>query len=387
MNPPTDRHIRFTGLRKGKVEARQDPLGQGRLKVRVEGIHGKDVPVQHLPWALPKSPAYRGGGFWCIPPLGSGVWTEFEASGDHEYLVWSGGLWSEDDVEGLSQPVPMDWFGSEVPHDRGSPLKPDPTKSDPSLAPNVFHFTSPLKKALWLDDRKHRECLIMTDQKGSNLFLNSEVGGWTLEARAGIQGGNENLARGLTLLSDAPNDKRAWQFFSPDGWLVGQDDVAKSFYVQSPGGYVLSVSEERGKVEVQTPSGVRMTVDDAGAITASTPGGRFIEVSDVTSRTVLKDDGSYVVLTAEEVDVFSAGKLRLRAAQDVEIASGGKVSVDGMSGVYWQSAEAIDTTPADVALAEPSAIPVATKLPLAYQYSCYADPVKSGGSTATPTGS
>lgn len=38
----------------GVVEDPNDPRKEGRCKVRVFGIHGKDIPTEHLPWAYPK---------------------------------------------------------------------------------------------------------------------------------------------------------------------------------------------------------------------------------------------------------------------------------------------------------------------------------------------
>ena len=38
----------------GVVEDPNDPRKEGRCRVRVFGIHGKDIPTEHLPWAYPK---------------------------------------------------------------------------------------------------------------------------------------------------------------------------------------------------------------------------------------------------------------------------------------------------------------------------------------------
>lgn len=385
MNPKPiqDRHLRFSGLRKGRVEARQDPLKQGRLKVRVEGVHGEQVAVQHLPWALPKMPAWRGGGLWAVPPLNSTVWIEFESTGDQEYPVWSGGLWSQDDVIEIENPLRMAWFGSENTHAKGGILQPDPVKSDPRNSPNSFWFTSPLQKTLWMDDRKDRECVFLSDQIGNSLFVNTENGVATIGVVKGLQG-DEDKPRGLTFASDVTNELQAWQFFSDDGWLVGQDDLKKDWYVHSPSGFILSVSEERGMVEIETPSGVRLSVRETGVIDGKTPGGLVFELSDPDQRVLLKNNESVCLISPTDVEFYCPGNFRVSAGAEIKFISGTDIKLDALGTVQWQTNPGV-ITPPDITIQESTPIEEKEKLPASYEFSAYRDPVKSGGSESTPT--
>src|SRR6188474_3499616 len=80
---------RVYGLHRGTVMDNLDPQSMGRVKAFVPEV------LQGIPtgWATPCAPV--GGiksGFFNVPPIGSGVWIEFEA-GDVSRPVWVGGYW------------------------------------------------------------------------------------------------------------------------------------------------------------------------------------------------------------------------------------------------------------------------------------------------------
>jgi uncharacterized protein involved in type VI secretion and phage assembly len=80
---------RFYGKYRGQVVANIDPLQKGRLLVQVVDVLG-DLPST---WAMPCVPvAGIQAGMYAVPPVGSGVWVEFE-QGDPDYPIWVGGFW------------------------------------------------------------------------------------------------------------------------------------------------------------------------------------------------------------------------------------------------------------------------------------------------------
>jgi len=85
---------RFYGKHRGIVMNNQDPLQLGRLQATVPDVLG-ELPSG---WALPCAP-YGGTqcGFFAIPPIGAGVWIEFEA-GDPSRPIWSGTWWATGEV-------------------------------------------------------------------------------------------------------------------------------------------------------------------------------------------------------------------------------------------------------------------------------------------------
>lgn len=85
---------RFYGKYRGLVLINIDPQNRGRLKASVPEVLG-EVPSS---WALPCVPyAGTGSGFFAVPPVGAGVWIEFEA-GDVSRPIWSGAWWATGEV-------------------------------------------------------------------------------------------------------------------------------------------------------------------------------------------------------------------------------------------------------------------------------------------------
>jgi hypothetical protein len=81
---------RLFGKHRGLVSANDDPLKQGRIRARVPEVL-QDVESG---WALPAAPyAGDGVGVFTIPPVGAGVWIEFEA-GDVSRPIWTGCWWA-----------------------------------------------------------------------------------------------------------------------------------------------------------------------------------------------------------------------------------------------------------------------------------------------------
>jgi hypothetical protein len=78
------------GKYRGVVTDNSDPLMLGRIVAVCPAI--SDGP---LTWALPCVP--WGGpqtGMFIVPPVGAGVWIEFE-QGDIDYPIWAGCFWSD----------------------------------------------------------------------------------------------------------------------------------------------------------------------------------------------------------------------------------------------------------------------------------------------------
>jgi hypothetical protein len=137
---------RHYGKYRGLVSDNQDPSAIGRLKAQVPEVYGIDVVS---PWATPCAPyAGPGVGLHAIPPVGGGVWIEFEA-GDPSRPIWSGGWWGTSDL-------PADFNGSAA----APPLK--ILRSDEGLM-------------VVLDDGA--KTLTLSDATGSNLLTIDVSGG------------------------------------------------------------------------------------------------------------------------------------------------------------------------------------------------------------------
>ena len=93
---------RFYGKYRGTVVNNLDPTSTGRLQALVPEVLG-EVPSG---WALPCAPfTGTGAGLYAVPPVGAGVWIEFEA-GDASRPIWTGGWWAAGEVPLDEQATP-----------------------------------------------------------------------------------------------------------------------------------------------------------------------------------------------------------------------------------------------------------------------------------------
>jgi uncharacterized protein involved in type VI secretion and phage assembly len=80
---------RFYGKYRGVVVNNADPKQIGRVQATVSDVVG----LTPTTWAMPCVPlAGLQMGLFGVPPIGAGVWVEFE-QGDPDYPIWSGCWW------------------------------------------------------------------------------------------------------------------------------------------------------------------------------------------------------------------------------------------------------------------------------------------------------
>jgi len=81
---------RFYGKYRGLVVDNNDPLMRGRLKAMVPVVLG-EMPSGYAEPCVP----YAGttSGLYAVPPIGAGVWIEFEG-GDPSRPIWTGCWWA-----------------------------------------------------------------------------------------------------------------------------------------------------------------------------------------------------------------------------------------------------------------------------------------------------
>jgi uncharacterized protein involved in type VI secretion and phage assembly len=143
--------VRHYGKYRGTVTDVQDPRNQGRLRAKVPEILG-DVATG---WAMPCVP-YGGDkvGVYAVPPVGAGVWLEFEA-GEVSRPIWTGCWWP-------SNKLPTDEAGTAATTD-------------------VKIFRS--EKGLLLALHDDSEIIALSDANGSNI-LKIEVQSGTVTIKA-----------------------------------------------------------------------------------------------------------------------------------------------------------------------------------------------------------
>ena len=95
---------RFFGKYRGTVVNNIDPLQIGRIQAIVPDVSN----VMLSSWAMPCVPV--GGlqtGMFAVPPIGAGVWIEFE-QGDPDDPIWVGSFWgTAAEVPALARLAPL----------------------------------------------------------------------------------------------------------------------------------------------------------------------------------------------------------------------------------------------------------------------------------------
>lgn len=94
---------KFYGKYRGTVVNNVDPQQIGRIQAIVPDVSN----VMLSSWAMPCVPvAGIQTGMFAVPPIGAGVWVEFE-QGDPDYPIWTGCFWgTAAEVPALARTVP-----------------------------------------------------------------------------------------------------------------------------------------------------------------------------------------------------------------------------------------------------------------------------------------
>lgn len=92
---------RHYGKYRGQVADNVDAAERGRVQVSVPALLG-----DQLVWAMPCVPyAGNGVGWFALPPVGAGVWVEFEG-GDLDYPIWTGCFWADGEISPATDAAP-----------------------------------------------------------------------------------------------------------------------------------------------------------------------------------------------------------------------------------------------------------------------------------------
>jgi uncharacterized protein involved in type VI secretion and phage assembly len=109
---------RYLGKFRGTVLNNVDPMNQGRIMAIVPDVS----TVAPTSWAMPCVPmAGIQTGIIAVPPIGGGVWIEFE-QGDPDYPIWVGGFFgSAAEIPALSllSPPPVPSITMQTPLQNG----------------------------------------------------------------------------------------------------------------------------------------------------------------------------------------------------------------------------------------------------------------------------
>jgi uncharacterized protein involved in type VI secretion and phage assembly len=133
---------RYHGKFRGMVVNNVDPERRGRIQATVSDVSG----ILPTTWIMPCAPlSGQGMGTFFVPPIGTGVWIEFE-QGDPDFPIYTGGFWGE---------------GSELPSEayEGS-----------LLSPNIVVKTM-LQNSLVLSDLPGTGGIVLKSRSGAKIEI------------------------------------------------------------------------------------------------------------------------------------------------------------------------------------------------------------------------
>lgn len=120
----------FYGKYRGIASDVTDPYRMGRIKARIPAL----LEDFETGWATPCAPyGGTGSGFFAIPPIGAGVWIEFEA-GDISRPIWAGCYWAQGEAPMAPPASPPDPFTKVWRSDLGLTISLDDKKQTLTLS-------------------------------------------------------------------------------------------------------------------------------------------------------------------------------------------------------------------------------------------------------------
>jgi len=106
-----DAATRYYGKYRATVVNNIDPMHKGRIQVQAPDVYSMTPSTLAMP-CVPL--AGMQSVFFTVPPIGAGVWIEFE-QGDADYPIWVGGFWGDAaEIPALSNTVPPGLFGVTI---------------------------------------------------------------------------------------------------------------------------------------------------------------------------------------------------------------------------------------------------------------------------------
>lgn len=195
-NLPLKNPGKLTGMYRAVVEDNQDPMGLGRVRIRLPMLHGfkgEGVPTESLPWATTcgSSNGY-GYGSYMVPEVGETVLTLFEDENPYKPICM-GSVYGTGSKYGKT-------YGTDAEDD-------EKWDSDPKVneRPDEAKRMTPSKKILYksptgaeisIDEKKGAESVTITDALGQGITINTNM---STDKRKGKKAQKDSEGTGVTL--------------------------------------------------------------------------------------------------------------------------------------------------------------------------------------------
>ena len=173
-NKQVQEKFKREGFYRAQVVSNVDPMGIGRVKIRIPSLHGVNskqvgyVEDSMLPYAFPGiiQGAGSGEGQYLLPSVGHTVWVSFEAG--TENFIYFGGLYSKASTNGK-----YIYKGRTV--NNGNPILTTsddlPTNYDPDK--HVL-YRSTFGDIVYIDDRRIDGSIVIENRTGNKIQFNDK---------------------------------------------------------------------------------------------------------------------------------------------------------------------------------------------------------------------
>ena len=269
---------KLEGVYRARVEYNQDPMSQGRVRIRVPSLHGmtsNGIDMEDLPWAnLVGSSAGYGYGSFMVPEVGEYVMVQFE-DGDRYKPIVMGSIYGSGSKKpkeyGTGDEDDMKWESipkiSEVPEEAQRVIPTMKVLYKSPTGATIAVDESQGKEGVYLSDGLGQSisissALISKDNKGPNAKRESEEASISIVDFAGqsISLANNSGEPSITITSDDHELK-----ISPknEGFIIKAKDA--EIHIDKDG----STSIKSKNVNIDTNEGVE--IHSQGGIEVSTP--------------------------------------------------------------------------------------------------------------------
>jgi hypothetical protein len=322
---------RFWGKYRATIADNQDPQYRGRIRVSSPLVYGRNSDSGELvvsPWALPCF-AYGGSadmGSFAVPPIGSGVWIEFE-QGDPDKPIWVGS-WVQS-PSGSGTEVPKEAVIKEGSGNRfawnteagvgSEDNAPIPQSNPDRKDPQNCVFRTPAGHTIEIDDTENQLKIKVTDSSGQFLLFRPEDG----------NGGGPKIllkgAWGQYVFLNGKTGESKIEFKDKSGNIITMDAEDGSIHLENATGDYIDMLDgvmnifARTDVNINTLDSKILLNCNSGSIELNSEGGEVV----LNSLT-----GGHVDVNGTNVNVEALGTVQVHGNM-VQIDAGAAIQIAG----------------------------------------------------------
>lgn len=252
-NLPLKSPSQLTGMYRAVVEDNQDPMGLGRVRIRLPMIHGfkgEGVPTESLPWATTcgSSNGY-GYGSYLVPEVGETVLATFEDENPYKPIC-IGAVYGTGSKYGKT-------YGTDAEDDEKWESDPKvnerPDEAQRMVPSKKILYKSPTGAEISIDEKKGAESVVITDGLGQGIIINTNM---STDKRKGKRAKKDSEGTRITI-KDYQGQKISFKASKSES----------SITIQSTDGFEFKLEPKKDGVVLKADNLASIQIDKEGYIT------------------------------------------------------------------------------------------------------------------------